>query len=465
MATVDVAKGAQARWVEDPCAFASDVLGLSLWGGQREILTAVAQSDRVTVRSGHKIGKSLAAACVAWWFALTRPRARVIMTSASARQVSAILWREVSRLYRSARMPLGGRPPSVDPSHGWGIEDGREIVGFSTDDPERMAGFSGANLLFVVDEASGVDERLFEALEGNRAGGAKILALSNPTRIEGTFWQSHQPGTAWRAVHLSSWDAARHTPHVPGLATLEWCEEKRREWGESDPRYRVRVLGEFPDRDVMTVMAASDVESAQRREGAMEGPLRIGVDVARGGADATTIAVRRGMRVIEIISMRTDRDDEILGRVIAEARRHRHGGGERVEVRVDSIGVGAGLVRLLEQHTDGEVQCVPVDAGRMSESNEHEYVRDDLWFGVRDWLRAGGSIPHDRELAQDLLSAKYGFTRAGKIKVDSKEIIRKRIGRSPDKADAVALAVFDDAHAGSARAVFEDASPMPRSRW
>ena len=121
--------------------------------------------------------------------AASRPGARVVLSSASARQVKTILWREVKALHRRAVARGYDLPaPALDPETGVRWEDGREILGFTARDPEKMAGVSGAHLLFLLDEASGISPEIFEAIEGNRAGGARIALASNPTQQSGEFF-------------------------------------------------------------------------------------------------------------------------------------------------------------------------------------------------------------------------------------------------------------------------------------
>ncbi len=129
------------------------------------------------------------------------------------------------------RMPESRQVESCTPTDaGLQMADGREIVGFSTDSPERMSGISGANLLFILDEASGIPEPIFEAVEGNRAGGAKVIMFSNPTSTSGTFYEAfHRKRNFWHTIHISAEESPNVTGgqiSIPGLATAEWVEEK-----------------------------------------------------------------------------------------------------------------------------------------------------------------------------------------------------------------------------------------------
>ncbi|HLY21543.1 MAG TPA: terminase family protein [bacterium] len=299
----------QASWQayrEDPVGFFCDVLGLVPWARQREVLEAVLRHPRVAVRSGHKVGKSASAAGLALWWAATRPRSRVVLTSASYRQIRSILWRELKTLHAAARPPLGGEL-HAHPDAGLQFSDGREIVGFNTTEPERMSGISGANLLFILDEASGIPDQIFQAIEGNRAGGARLVLFSNPTRTSGTFFDAF--GTKrefWHVIHISSEEtrnAQEGRDVIPGLATREWIEEKRREWGETSPLYQVRVRGDFPSQAENAIIGLALVEDATVRwvETPAEGRLTLGVDVARFGDDETVIFPVRGHKALAVV--------------------------------------------------------------------------------------------------------------------------------------------------------------------
>jgi hypothetical protein len=158
-----------------------------------------------------------------------------VLTAPTFHQVKDILWRELRFWYPRVQAELGGEELPKDPATGLHLPGGAEIVGISTKAPENLAGISGANLLFIVDEASGFPDELYEVIKGNSAGGAKIVAISNPTRTVGWFYQGFRRGTydlrpandngipshRWRLLHISS----EETPNVlanaelvPGLA-------------------------------------------------------------------------------------------------------------------------------------------------------------------------------------------------------------------------------------------------------
>jgi len=451
---IDRARKLIARWYDDPVLFAREALGIRrLWKRQREILTKVAGGKRIAVRSGHKIGKSTTAVILALWFITTRQRARVVMTSASYRQVRDILWKELRRIAGEAPIPIGGKL-ATDPETGLQFRDGREIVGLSTNEPERIAGYSGPEMLFILDEASGIDEAVFEALEGNRAGGARIVLFSNPTQTSGTFFDAfHSKSEFWITIHVSSEETPNVTGDeepIPGLATAEWVDEKRREWGEESALYAVRVRGNFPTQGDKAVIALTYVVQAVARwvdEPDDGGPLVLGVDVARFGDDESVIVPRRGNRTWPATVLTQLDGPNLAGEVLALARQLRRDG-EKPVVNVDVIGVGASAFDVLAR--SDEVVANAVNVAEKATAEGYHSLRDQLWGSTRDWLKGGGAIPDDARLQAELVSPVYAFDAQGRMQVESKQAMKKRLNRSPDRADALALAIYQPPSRGYA---------------
>jgi hypothetical protein len=436
-----------ADYAADPAGFFRDVLGFTAWAKQLEIAHAVATHRRVAVRSGHKVGKSTIAAAVALWWVCTRPRGRVIMTSSVARQVRSILWRELRNLCRNARRPVGATP-ALDPNTGLRFEDGREVLGFTTDDAESMAGFSGDQILFIVDEASGFPQEIYEAVQGNTAGGGAILAIGNPTRDSGFFFDAFRYGRGgWHLIHISSLESPNVVEGrmvIPGLAGLEWVEEMRAEYGEASPIYAVRVKGDFAERSNDSVIGLALVEAARTAwDGTSSriGPLEIGVDVARFGDDDSVIQPRRGNHAYRPTVVHGFDTVQVAGRVAEVAMSLSGSAAEgKPIIRVDVIGYGAGVVDVLRR--DGRFHVVAVNVGESARDKEKfTSLRDEVWWAARKWLEGGGTLPPEPRLEADLLAPRYSYDARGRVKVEGKPEIKKRLGRSPDRADALCLAV------------------------
>lgn len=430
------------------------MLGIRVWSRQAEILRAAAAHDRVSVRSGHKVGKSKAVAILALWWIATRAEARVVLLAPSYRQISEIVWREIKETHRAARLPLGGEV-YTQAEQGIRWRDGRQVFGFSTDSKERVAGFSG-NILYLLDEASGIPDEVHEVCSTNPAG--RVVMISNPTRTSGAFYDSHnqasiENGGVWFTLAISSEDAAAENLPIPGypgrfrykfLANAEWIEARKREFGEGSPYYDIRVRGAFARQADNAVIPSGLVDAAAARWESTEpdGPLELGVDVARFGADDSGIVWRRGWWTSEPITVHGFDTVQVANRVRRVVSDFRHPG-EKARIKVDtSNGYGAGVADILRQDDDLEV----VDVGASDSATEKHYVRcrDELWFGLAKWLKSGGAIsPHDKVLIGELKAPTYKVDEKGRQKVESKEDLKKRLRRSPDRADALALAVWE----------------------
>jgi phage terminase large subunit len=451
----------------DPSVYAEEVFGLTVWTRQREVLTAVRDHDRVSVRSGHKVSKSTSAAVVVWWFTSdpdARPEARAIVTAPTGRQVSEIVWREVIALHsRAARRGYKLPQPGQRPGTGvrWG--DGREIIGFTIDEqqPEAIAGFSGAHLQFVLDEASGIDDRVFEALDGNAAAGARFFLISNPTRTSGAFYESQQPCGDYTPLHISSEQSPNITgeSRIPGLATREWRDKMVAKYGADSLWVAVRVRGEFPSGADDEVFGAGLVSAAMHR--AADGtststdPLVCGLDVAGFGGDENILAPRRGLRTLPLVQIPAGESVDIAAAAIRASRKLRRDAHERVQINVDANGVGAGVYSVLVSDAfehDGE-RFVPRDeivavavmtAERAHDASQYANRRSELHFIGRDYLRDGGSLPDDDELSTELRAPRYALDRTNRIQVELKAKIRARLGRSPDRGDAWLLSLHEE---------------------
>lgn len=459
------------KYRAEPVAFFREVLGVAPWSRQVEIIEAVRDCPRVTVRSGHKVAKSNSAAGIALWFYCSFPDARVVMSSVTSRQVDEILWRELTMRHARALVPIGGEIGKLART-GLKSNDFRQIVGFTAAEAEAVAGISGSNLLYILDEASGIPDIIYEAIEGNRAGGARVLMLGNPTRNEGVFYESHtSKRDFYRAIHISS----EETPNVvegrdviPGLACRDWVEEKRAEWGEDSALYQVRVRGEFPREESRKVVQLHLVTEAEERweDTSAAGRLNVGVDPAGLGDDDAGLVARRGAKVLEVTARRGLEAEELVGEVIQFVRRHRQKGEQPAAVKVDTTGGGGGLggrfaALLRERHGTSnhglpvEIEVFSVDASVKSPDQRYPLMRDALWFATRDWLREGGALPperfadgsycavHDKKLSAELTGPTYGLDMHDRPKVEPKEDLKKRLKRSPDRADALSLAVYE----------------------
>jgi len=466
---IEAAKGEHRwpspRWRDDPVGFFREVLLVEyLTEDQIAILEALRRPrSRVSVASGHKTGKDFLAGGIAWWWACSDEEARVRATAVTAPQVRDVFWRELrSHFDRSQKgpYPIDGAVPSL-PHTGWRVGL-REIVGFTADQGEAAAGISGRRVLYIYDEASGIDDRIFEASKGNLAGGdARALMLSQPTRNEGHFYDSHhEKRELWACFNLDSEQSPNVTAGrevVPGLATREWLDEQRIDWNAPDgPVWKIRVKGQFAEGTGQKVMTLDQVIAAERRWPDMPTPeherLVLGLDCAGSGDDENACAPRRGRKILEIEAWPTaalptsiERAKANAARVLGIVRRHRRPREPRALVVMDAGGtIGLEVYRELLRYED-EIEVRPVQFGAASTMpREYQWIRDQLWFSFAErWLQEGGALPPDRKLPSELTAPSWFYDEKGRRHVEKKDRLRARLGRSTDRADACLLSVFE----------------------
>ena len=444
----------QQRIREDPVWFATEVLGVRPWSvpeghdgqSQEDALRALTHGYRTSCRSGNGSGKSWIAGIAAIWFALGfGPACTVVIMSAGMRGVEHTLWPVIRRLYRNARIDLGGTVMHTQ----WRLGEQWEVIGVAADDPEAIGGLRADNgVLVIVDEASALSQDMFEAIEGiTSSHNGRIFLIGNPLRTGGPFYESFRtPG--WENVHISS----LNTPNViagenvvPGLATREWVELQRVTRGENSPFFVSRVLGEFPDMGDNQLVPMAWVDALRRRERPCErvGRLRVGVDVARFGGDRSVAVLRDDGAILDKEVWSGKSTMETAGRIIRLMKRWSV---PPEQVAVDDNGLGGGVVdRLREQ---GYSVCAVNNGAKASDSGHFSNVRAETYWALREAINPEGDAPlaiaatgnRDFEgMMAELLQPSYSLDSKGRIKIESKDAIKARLGCSPDEADALAL--------------------------
>lgn len=422
---------------------------IELWSKQRELLQSLAKYDRITTRSGHKTGKSFSASIAAWWWFYTQKDAKVILLAPSFTQLNKILWTEIKNMGKYLRVQHGSR---IYENVNAGIisPDNRAIFGFTANTkPEKVAGHSG-RILYLVDEASGVPDEIHQVL-GTVPNG-KVFEISNPTKSFGAFYEHHQ-STEWHKVHLSSIDAANENQWLgrrwkyENLANQNWVEARRREYHEGSYWFDVRVRGEFPAQSTDTVISNQSVMDAWSRqcEHSAGEDIHIGVDVARFGEDLSAIAVRIGFELLYIKTYEKEDTVQIADRVSKEIEKYilRYNN-RRIHVKFDcSNGFGSGVFDIVKSRYSFKenVTMHEIYFGGAPTDSHYNNMRDQIWFEMSHWIDSA-TLPKDDDLRKELVSVKYAYDSKGKHKVESKPDLKKRIGRSPDRADALALACF-----------------------
>lgn len=397
-------------------------------------MQAVAAHKRVAVRSCHNSGKTVCAAALTQWFARCFSPSLVLTTAPTLRQVKEQLWKEIGSFQRAASLPgaLAAMDLTVSPN--------QKALGLTTNTPERFQGWHEQNILIIVDEASGVEEPIYQAIEGCLTTvNAKLLLIGNPNNASGSFYEAFR-SDLYDCHHIAAVDVPE------SILPSEWAKERRGEWGADSPLYQVRVLGDFPDQGEDTLIRMSWAQAAQERDGIFSDndQVELGVDIARFGTDESVLYVRQGGRIVGVDGWRGSDTQVSAGRIAAACRQYR-----AATVKVDDIGVGGGVTDAL-RHTFrvSGVTITGVNVGESAfDSEKFANRRAELYWGLRERFREGTiAIPAEDSLLLDQLTQiRFGYTPRGQIKIESKDELKKRRPagtkwQSPDRADALMLA-------------------------
>lgn len=419
----------------DPVLFVRTCLQAEPQKWQIEALQNIANHNRLSVRSGHAVGKTTFLAWTILWFLLTRPDVKIACTANSASQLEQILWSEIQKWHK--RMPVGFQNELEFRTDKITIKNAPESFCVARtsrrENPEALQGFHSPNMLFIIDEASGVPDIIFEVAQGAMSThNAKTVMVGNPNRASGFFYDAfNRNAESWKTMTVSCADANTVDPN--------YIEEMKRQYGEDSNVYRVRVLGLPPTTDDNAIMGRTLVESAIGRDVEPTNVMPVwGIDIARMGADRCALCKRKGNIITEPIRHWGGKDlMETVGLIMAEYESVPYKD-RPSEILIDSIGLGAGVVdRLVE--LDLPARGINV-AESSSMSDRYMRLRDELWFKCREWLEQKDClIPDQDELVNELTAVQYEILSSGKFKVESKEQMKKRGYRSPDIADALML--------------------------
>jgi hypothetical protein len=476
----------QERYATDPIAFARDCIlwpsGKGLAPYQEEALGAIATQQRVSVRGPHGLGKTTLAAIAVLWFSLTRDGRdwKVITTASAWRQLEKFLWPEIHKWTRQLQWDKIGRDSLIETGELLQLTiRGQTGSAFAvaSDVPGLIEGAHADHLFYVFDESKSIPGAIFDAAEGAFSNAGKdtghealALSISTPGEPAGRFYeiQARKPGFEdWWVRHVTLEETI-----AANRVSQDWAEQRKRQWGEESAVYRNRVRGEFAASEEDSVIPLSWVEAANARWMARQDQLptfplmRIGADIARSGADKTVFALRSRSAIIEL--RRYARQDTMAttGLLAGLLRKF-----PRCKAIVDVIGIGAGVVdKLREDHLLVIAFNASEHTSQLDRSQELGFLnkRSAAWWQMRELLDpANGeeiALPPDDLLIGDLTTPHYKVVSGGKYQIESKDDIKKRIGRSTDDGDAVVMAFYSDAYDQPSVAPIVDEFKRP-SAW
>ena len=435
----------QSRYRGDPGLFVKEVLKTTPDPWQEDVLDMIGGRGKYKERvraiscvSGHGVGKSCLASWILVWHILFRFPQKSVVTSPSHSQLHDALGAEV-------RGWIGHLPVFVQEQLDVLTEQIRlkaspseSFISFRVSRPESsetIAGIHSDHTLIVCDESSGIPDAIFEAgASSMTAEESSVLLLGNPIRSSGFFYDTHHKlKDEWETRRISSLDSNR--------VSKKFIEEIEKRYGRESNQFRTRCEGLFPLSDEDSIIPRHLVESAVGRDvEPVGGPVIVGVDVARFGSDSSAICIRQGNTILgDGVKTRKGLNTmQVVGWVRSELDDLKRRKIEVETVNIDVIALGAGVVdRLLEEGID--VRGVNVSEAP-SIAGQHLNLRSELWEKARLWFEGlDVVIPNDSNLIEELVGVRYSFSSTGKQKVESKDEMRRRLGGSPDRADALIL--------------------------
>ena len=448
----------QKTYRNDPVAFVHDCIDWRDEAGptdyQDEMLAMLPAERRVSVRGPHGVGKTAPAAWAVLWFATTRENDdwKVPTTASAWRQLSRYLWPEIHKWARRLRWDRIGRDPFDERIELLSLSLkllGGEAFALASDNSALIEGAHATELLYVFDEAKTIPYATWESAEGAFAmGECYWLAFSTPGEPVGQFYDIHarKPGFEdWWARHVTVDEAL-----AAGRVNADWVQQRKLQWGEQSAVYQNRVLGEFASSAGDGVIPLAWVEAAIERwrdwqEQERPGDFTaVGVDVARSGEDKTVYALRFGNVIGELRQYSQQDTMRTTGQVKGILDRY-----QSQAATIDVIGLGSGVVdRLREQSYRVIAFNASEHTDRRDKSGELGFtnLRSAAWWNLREMLEPDSgcnvALPPDDELIGDLTAPHWREMSGGRIQVEGKPDIKKRLGRSTDCGDAAVMAFW-----------------------
>lgn len=470
----DADLSAYEGYADDPSGFLREVLSADPWHRQAEIAEAVRDEPLVSVRSCHAAGKDWLAARLALWWCYAR-RGLVLLTGPTRVQVKEILMRGE---LREAFTQAGGLPGDLHVKALRPTGRGKAgVLAKTATGVSALTGFHDARVLFVITEAQ--DPEIGHAWDAAFActTGAedRVLTLGNPTEPVGRFYQAHRESSEWRSFRITADDipnVREGRTVVPGLLTREGVRRFADEYGEDSGFYRSRVLAAFPEEGQDALVQREWIDAAVDRWDELREPKGepvVAVDPARFGVDRTALVVCRGGHVGEVetwsgadtmetvgkvqlrlreLGVEPERVPKRSGRVGPYGRPPRYTGLAARHpavgaVVVDEIGVGGGVVDRLREQGFEVVAFNGGASAKGSHSDRFLNRRAQAFWTLRKALEEGRvALPPNQKLRGELVATRWSVTSAGHVRIEPKDELRQRLGRSPDRADAVSMAVW-----------------------
>jgi len=409
---------------------------------QKELLDEISKYNRVSIESGHGVGKSCGLSWAGLWFLVTRYNTlgypvKIPAIAPTYHQLSDILWPEFKRWIPLSRLSSLFKVQH-DEIYIKNAKDSCFIRARSPSKSDNVQGFHAKHLFWICDEAFGVlDDMIWETIEGSLTeDDNKIILAGQHTTTVGYVHDSfNRDKEIWRNLRFSSEDSP--------LAKPEYAQRIAKKYGRESDIYRVRVLGQQPKGNPEAFISLERAQNATYRQATKEGRLSAGIDVARFGNDTTVVTLLKGNFVFPQVSKSMTDTDAICTMFLDALRKYRfeHNDFKTVcETNVDATGgYGAGVIDQLKKNTTDNIKVNAINfTGKINNDEYHDGV-SKMWGELRDRID-GLQLPADEFLIEEISTRRFKYP-DGKIKIEDKATFKKDYGASPDRADSLVLAV------------------------
>lgn len=452
----------ETQLIEDIASFTQDPLGYVRyaypWGEigeleedkgplkwQVEVLTELGdklrsgiKKIRIAVASGHGIGKSALISQLIDWGMSTHEDTKVLVTSNTETQLKTKTWPEISKWHH---LSITKKWFKFEATSIYSLETGHkdlwrcDRIPWSERNPQAFAGLHNKKkrILIIFDEASSIADIIWETIDGAMTDAdTEIIwiAFGNPTLNTGRFRECFRKfSKRWSTRQIDSRDV-----EITDKEEIQnWIED----WGEDSDFIKVRVRGLFPSASAKQFISSEDVEAAYGRPLRAEqfnfAPVIIGCDPAWEGDDVLTIGLRQGLMSKKLASIPKNDNDMEIANILA-----RYEDEYQADAVFIDMGYGTGIYsggktlgRNWQLVNSSSTKSV-LDQGCLNK-------RAEMWKAMRDWLKEGGSIPKDPKLRQQLEAPETVPRADGKLQIEPKPMIKKRLGESTDEADWLGL--------------------------
>jgi len=411
---------------------------------QHEILLAIENAiqgkgkKRISVRSGHGIGKTAVLSWILIWFLFCFKNAQIPATAPTSDQIHDILWKEV-------KLWLDRMPKEIselyDHTSGYVRIKEAPDTWFARaktarkENPEALAGVHGEFVLYLIDEASGVPEEIFNTAEGALTGeNVLVIMISNPTRLIGYFYDSHHKDKEnWETHNFSSMDSP--------IVDEEYVARIIAKHGADSDEYRIRVLGEFPREDTMddkgyiALFSEKDINVSLTED--FIGEKRMGIDPSGEGDDKTVWVVRDNFKAKIVAVEKISNPSSIAQKTLTLMSHYQV---KEENIFLDNFGAGANVAQELA------LAGKRIRALNVGEKPDDEEMflnkRAEGFWRLKQWFRKGGELV-DHEGWDELLTIRYRKELSNKMKIMGKLEMKKEGIKSPDHVDALMMTFIE----------------------